>query len=365
MLLVDLALVVAGLVLLTFGGEALVRGASTIATKAGISPLVVGLVIVSAATSSPEMAVTIGSVASGEPDLAIGNVIGSNIANILLILGMAAVISPLLIQKQLLRIDMPVMLGLTVLLLVLSLDGNLSQLDGVLLFSILAIHTIASVRMGKAATKAIDYQPTELPLNAKPVPIWLAIILVLLGVALLVFGSQLLVQGAVSIATALGVSSLVVGLTVVAIGTSLPELATSIVAISKGETDMAVGNIVGSNIFNIGMVLGLPSIFFGGGLGVAASAIAIDFPLMLAATIALVPIAFTGFKIARWEGALFLMLYSSYLTYLVLDNTGHDATQGFSTIMLFFVLPLILATLIALTAYEVGVLSERRKLVGK
>jgi len=353
MILVDILLVVAGLALLTFGGEALVRGASTIATKAGISPLVIGLVVVSAATSSPEMAVTIGSVANGEPDLAIGNVIGSNIANILLILGVAAVISPLIIQKQLLRFDMPVMVGISVLLVLLSLDGKLSQLDGLVLFAILVVHTIASIRMGKAATAEPDYKPTELPLNAKPVPIWLALILIAAGVGLLVGGSQLLVIGAVSIATALGISSLVIGLTVVAIGTSLPELATSIVAIRKGETDMAVGNIVGSNIFNVGLVLGLPSILFSQGLGVSLSAVAIDMPLMLAASIALLPIAFRGFKIARWEGFFFLSMYAAYMTFLVLDSTDHDATAGFSTIMLWFVLPIVAVTLGALTVFEI------------
>lgn len=359
MILIDAALVVAGLVLLTVGGEALVRGASTIAVKAGISPLVIGLVVVSAATSSPELAVTFGSVASGEPDLAIGNVIGSNIANILLILGVAAVISPLLIQRQLLRFDMPVMLGISVLLLIVSLDGKLSQLDGLLLLSILILHTIASIRMGKKASNQEQLPIPELPLNAKPVSVWLALLLLVGGVGLLVAGSQLLVQGAVSIATALGVSSLVIGLTVVAIGTSLPELATSIVAIRKGETDMAVGNIVGSNIFNIGLVLGLPALIFTQGLGVSASAVAIDFPVMLAATIALVPIAFRGFKIVRWEGAFFLTMYLAYLTFLVLDNTGHAAAEGFNTVMIWFVMPLVAVTLIALTGYEVGLIRGR------
>jgi cation:H+ antiporter len=360
MILVDFLFVAAGLALLTFGGEALVRGASTIATKAGISPLVIGLVVVSAATSSPEMAVTIGSVANGEPDLAIGNVIGSNVANILLILGVAAVLSPLAIQKQLLRFDMPVMVGISVLLVLLSLDGKLSQLDGLVLFTILVVHTIASIRMGKAETTKADYKPTELALNAKPVPIWLALILIAVGVGLLVGGSQLLVIGAVNIATALGISSLVIGLTVVAIGTSLPELATSIVAIRKGETDMAVGNIVGSNIFNVGLVLGLPSILFSQGLGVAASAIAIDMPLMLAASIALLPIAFRGYKIGRWNGLFFLAMYAAYLSYLVLDSTGHDATAGFGTIMIWFVLPIVAVTLVATTIFEVRSKRGRR-----
>lgn len=359
---IDVLLVIAGLGLLTIGGEALVRGASTVASKAGVSPLVIGLVVVSAATSAPEFAVTIGAVSSGEPDLAIGNVIGSNIANILLILGIAAMVSPLVIKRQLVRFDIPVMLGMTVLLVLFSLDGSISPLDGGILFSLLVIHTLISIVVGRRATKDAGYEPAELPLNTEPVNIWLALLLVLAGVGLLVFGSQLLVTGAVAIATALGVSSLVIGLTVVAIGTSLPELATSIVAIAKGEKDMAVGNVVGSNIFNIGLVLGVPALIFGDGLPVLESAIIVDAPLMLAAAIALLPIAFTGFKVARWEGALFLSLYIAYMTYLVLDNTGHDATNGFATVMAWFVAPLLVATLIAVTAYELGLLAAKRQL---
>ena len=361
MILLDLLLVVAGLTLLVVGGESLVRGASTVAGKAGISPLVIGLVVVSAATSAPEFAVTVGSVLNCEPDLAIGNVVGSNISNILLILGMAAVIRPLVIKRQLVRFDIPVMLLASGLLLLTTLDGKLDPIEGALLLILLALHTIASVVIGRKSYVDPGLEPVELPLNAKPVSLPLAITLLLLGVALLVFGSQLLVTGAVSMATDLGVSSLVIGLTVVAIGTSLPELATSIVAIRKGETYMAVGNVVGSNLFNIGLVLGLPALMFGEGLPFAGGAVAIDLPLMLAAAIALLPIAFTGFIIARWEGWLFLFLYVSYLTYLVLDSTGHDSAQAFSSAMLWLVGPLLVATLIAVTAFELGRVAERKK----
>lgn len=358
--IIDIGLVVAGLALLIAGGEALVRGAGTLASRAGISPLIIGLVVVSAATSAPELAVTVGAVLGGEPDLAVGNVIGSNIANILLILGLSAVISPLVIKRQLVRFDMPVMVGISVMFLVVSLDGRISVLDGILLFSVLVIHTVISVLMGRKEVLAPDTKPDNLPLNSKPVSLWLAILLLIIGIGLLVLGAQALVTGAVSIATALGVSSLVIGLTVVAIGTSLPELATSLIAIRRGETDMAVGNVVGSNIFNMGMVIGLPAIFFGEGIPVAAAAISIDLPLMLAASVALVPLAFTGFIVARWEGALFVVLYLAYTLYLILASTEHDAAVGFSTIMLWFVLPLVAMTLIAVTAYEFGILKGKR-----
>lgn len=356
----DIFLVVLGLVLLIGGGEALVRGASTIAVKLGISPLVIGLVVVSAATSAPELAVTLGAVWEGEPGLAIGNVVGSNIANILLVLGFSAVVAPILIKRQVVRFDLPVMVGLTVAALLVAWDGRISAIDGVLLLGGLVAHAIVSVIWGKKNGVEPSEQPETLPLNASPVVTWLAIGLLVVGVALLVVGSRVLVTGAVNIATALGVSGLVVGLTIVAIGTSLPELATSIVAIRKGERDMAVGNIVGSNIFNLGFVLGLSAIIFGDGIPVPTAAIALDMPLMLAASIALFPVAFTGFAIARWEGTLFVALYTAFMVYVVLSATEHDALDGFTTAMLWFVLPLVAITLIALTAFEIGIHRGKR-----
>ena len=352
--------VIAGLALLIAGGESLVRGAGTLASRAGVSPLVIGLVVVSAATSAPELAVSIGAVLNGEPDIAVGNVIGSNIANVLLILGVAAVLSPLVIKRQLIRFDMPVMLALSILLLLVSLDGVLSFLDGLLLFGVVALHAFASVVVGKREVANSLAEQESLPLNGKPVSLWLAIVLVFAGIGILVGGSQLLVVGAVNIATALGVSSLVIGLTVVAIGTSLPELATAVVAIRKGETDMAVGNIVGSNLFNIGLVLGIPAMIFGDGIPISNAVIAIDLPLMLATAVALLPVAFTGFVIARWEGAAFVALYVSYTAYLILDSTGHDAAVGFNVAMLSFVLPLLAVSLVALTAFELGIRKERK-----
>jgi len=358
--ILDIVFVIAGLVLLIAGGEALVRGASTLAARVGLSPLVIGLVIVSAATSAPELAVTVGAVIGGEPDLALGNVVGSNIVNILFILGLSAVITPLVIKRQLVRFDIPVMVGLSVLLVLVSLDGQIGVLDGVLLLAGLVAHTVMSIIVSRREVATAAAPPDTMPLNSKPVPLWLAGVLLLAGIGLLVFGAQLLVEGAVSIATGLGVSSLVIGLTVVAIGTSLPELATSIIALRRGERDMAVGNIVGSNIFNIGMVLGVPAIIFGEGIPVPAAAIALDLPLMLAAAIALLPIAFTGFVIARWEGVMFIALYVAYTAYLVLASTQHNALEGFTDVMVWFVLPLVALTLVVFTAFEVGVLRGRR-----
>ena len=360
MLLFDVGLIVAGLVLLVGGGEALVRGASTLAVRGGVPPLVVGLVVVSAATSTPEFAVTFAAVLEGEPDLALGNVVGSNIVNLLFILGLSALISPLIIKSQLVRFDIPVMIGLTAVLVGVSLDGRISLLDGLLLFAILLIHTVISVVVGRREVVATaanegDVAPT------KPMSLWLAIVLLAVGIGLLVAGARLLVDGAVSIATDLGVSSLVIGLTVVAIGTSLPELATSLIAVRRGERDMAVGNIVGSNIFNIGMVLGVPAMISAGGIPVSPAAIAFDLPVMLVTAIALLPIAFTGFILARWEGGVFVAMYVAYTLYLVLASTQHDALEGFTTVMLWFVLPLLGLTLVVLTAFEVGVIRGRKR----
>jgi cation:H+ antiporter len=356
-MIVDVLLVVAGLVLLFVGGEALVRGASTIATKAGISPLVVGLVIVSAATSTPELAVTIDAVLQGEPDLAVGNVIGSNIANILLILGLSAAISPLVIKRQVVRFDIPVMVGLSILLLAVSLDGRIVLWEGIALLSVLVLHAVMAVIIGKRDSQTEAALADTLPLNAATVRIPVAIVLLVVGTAILAAGARLLVTGAVNIATALGVSSLVVGLTVVAVATSLPELATSIVAILRGERDMAVGNIVGSNIFNIGMVLGLSAIIFGDGIPVPREAVAVDMPIMLATAIALLPIAIAGFSINRWEGITFVVLFSAYMAFVTLFATQHAALSGFTTAMVWFVLPLLGITWLAVVLY---VLTKRR-----
>ena len=258
MLLLDIALVIGGLILLVAGGEALVRGASTLAQRVGVSPLVVGLVVVSAATSAPELAVTVGAVLRGEPDLALGNVVGSNIVNILLILGISALVLPLLIKRQIVKFDLPVMLGMSVLLVVVSLDGQIGLLDGVLLLAGLVVHAVMSILIGRREVAAgVEGAGTApIPLPGKPVPLWLATVLLLVGIGLLVLGAQLLVDGAVSIATGLGVSSLVVGLTVVAIGTSLPELVTAVSAARKGHGDLAIGNIIGADILNVLFVAG-------------------------------------------------------------------------------------------------------------
>ncbi len=347
----DIGRILLGLVLLVGGGELLVRGASTLAVRAGISPLVVGLTVVSAATSAPELAVTVGAVLDGETDLAIGNVVGSNIANILLILGASALVLPLVVRRQLIKVDVPALVLLSVLMLVLSLDGAISRLDGLVLVILFAGYTIWTVRASRrAATTPAD---TEVPATA--VSAQIAILLVLGGVALLVGGAQLLVDGAVNIATSLGVSGLIVGLTVVAVGTSLPELTASVIAVRRRQTELAVGNAVGSCLVNIGLVLGVPAIFAPGGLQVPGAAVSLDIPLMIAAAVVLLPVAFTRALVVRWEGLVFVGLYAAYTSYVVLAATDHDAAEGFSTVMLVFVLPLVVGVPVLAAVYEAGV----------
>ena len=363
----SLGQIAVGLVLLVVGGEALVRGASRLASRLGLSALVIGLTVVAFATSAPELAVALDAVQGGAPELAIGNAVGSNIANVFLVLGASAVILPLAVKSELIRLDLPVMVGLSGLLLVLALDGTLGALDGLLLLAVLTGYVVLSVILGRrrgrttatgaatrerAATREGPATREGAALPAASRGLALAdVAFVARGVGLLVLGASLLVDGAVSIATSLGVSNLVVGLTVVAVGTSLPELATSLVAARQGERDLAVGNIVGSNVFNLGLVLGLPALL-GGGLPVPDAAVAFDLPVMIAASLALLPVAFTGFTVARWEGALFLGLFAAYTAYVVLAAAAHDALAGFTGVMLAFVLPIVAVTLIVLAAFE-------------
>ena len=369
----DIGRIVAGLVLLVLGGEFLVRGASALAGRFGISSLVIGLTVVSAATSAPELAVSLGAVLRDEPGLAVGNVVGSNIVNVLLILGLSALVIPLAVKRRLVRFDLPLMIVLSVLLLLVSLDGRISAVDGLILFFGVVVHTIMTVVVSRRDAKtavntregtgdSATADPADEEGAALGASVGRSLFFVLLGVALLVAGATLLVEGAANIATALGVSSLVVGLTVVAVGTSLPELATSIIAVRRGERDLAVGNVVGSNIFNIGVVLGLTALISLEGIPVSGAAVAFDIPVMLAAAVALLPIAFTGFAVARWEGGLFVVLYAAYTGYLVLAATAHDALEGFTVAMAWFVLPLIALTLISFTAYEIGLRKGRRDL---
>jgi cation:H+ antiporter len=349
MTLMTLVYLLAGLVLLVAGAEVLVRGASKLAAQFGIPPLIIGLTVVAFGTSAPETAVSVQAALDGSGDLAIGNVVGSNIANVLFILGLTAVIAPLIVSRQLIRLDVPIMIGASLLTYALAWDGNLSKLDGALLLAGIFAYTgflIISSRKEKSTKNDEFSQEFGLDEPVKPYAWAINLGLIIVGLVLLVSGSNFLVEGAVTLARTLGISELVIGLTVVAIGTSLPELATSVLAAIKGERDIAVGNIVGSNIFNLLCVLGLTSLVSPHAVSVAANALAFDFPVMIAVAVACLPIFFAGYRINRWEGLLFIAYYVAYTVYLVMSAAGRPFAIVLGDAMLGYVLPLTAVTLV-------------------
>ncbi len=337
----------AGLAVLVVGADVLVRGASRLAVSFGVSPLVVGLTVVAFGTSAPEMAVSVGSALAGTPDLAIGNVVGSNIANVLLILGISALITPLLVDEQIIRQEIPIMIGASALLVVMALDGNIGVLESIVLFALVIAYTVFLVIQSRRASKAVqDEFETGIPTSTWDSHWAVQIGLIAAGLAMLVVGADWLVDAAVAFARAFGVSDLVIGLTVVAVGTSMPEIATSIVAAMRGQRDIAVGNVVGSNVFNILAVLGAAGIASGAGLPVSEAARNFDLWVMLAVAFACLPIMITGREIARWEGVVFLAYYAAYTAWLVLQAQQHASVPAFSGIMLGYVMPITVITIV-------------------
>ena len=343
----------AGLALLVLGADLLVRGASKLALSFGISPLVVGLTVVAFGTSAPEVAVSVGAALDGQTDIALGNVVGSNIFNVLFILGASALITPLFVNGQLIRQEVPIMLGVSLLLLLLSLDGRLGLWDGALLFGLVIAYTAFLIVQSRKQTRAAEAEYAAESKPAAPgawdskLPVQIALIAA--GLVGLVLGSEWLVGAAVEFAKAIGVSELVIGLTIVAAGTSMPEVATSITAAIKGERDIAVGNVIGSNTFNILGCLGVSSLVSGtAGLDVPPAVLGFDIWVMLAVALACLPVFMTGREIARWEGFLFIAYYGAYVLYLILAAQRHAALPLFSSAMLSFVIPLTLVTLVVL-----------------
>ncbi len=353
-MLFDLLLIVGGLALLATGGELLVRGAARLAARFGISPLVIGLTVVAFGTSAPELAVSLQAALSGSTDLALGNVVGSNIFNVLVVLGVSAAIVPLLVSRQLVRVEVPIMIAISAMTVAISADGRIGHVDGALLIGIMTAYGVWLVRSNQndaAQDEHVDTTPRGGATRNG--------LLILAGLALLVIGARWLVAGAVNVATALGVSQVVIGLTIVAIGTSLPEVATSIIAAARGQRDIAIGNVVGSNIFNLSLILGTTAVI-AGPVPVAPAVLTFDMIVMTAVALACLPIFFTGYVIARWEGFLFLAYYVAYTTYLVLDATDHLLLSQFSDAML-FALPLTGVTLLVLSARAFRRQGERRR----
>jgi len=347
----NILLFLAGMAALVVGAELLVRGASKLALSFGISPLVVGLTIVAFGTSAPELAVSVGAVLDGRTDIAIGNVVGSNIFNVLFILGLSALIVPLVVNIQLIRQEVPIMVGASVLLLALGIDGSLSWMDGAILFGLMLAYTVFLVVQSRRETKAAqdeyaqEVQPAVQGAWDSKLPVQL--LLIAAGLVALVLGSDWLVTASVTFAKAMGVSDLVIGLTIVAAGTSMPEVATSITAAIKGERDIAVGNVVGSNTFNILGCLGLSGLVSGeAGLAMSQALMNFDIWVMLAVALACLPVFMTGREIARWEGGVFIVYYGAYVIYLVLAAQQHALLGTFSAAMMSFVVPITVITLI-------------------
>jgi len=350
-LLMNVLMFFAGLVFLVGGAELLVRGASKLAFSFGISPLVVGLTIVAFGTSAPEMAVSVNAVLGGQNDIAIGNVVGSNIFNVLFILGLAALITPMVVNIQLIRQEVPIMLGASLLLLIFALDGRIGMVDGAVLFGLVLAYTVFLIVQSRNESQAArdeyaaEFKPAEKGGWDERMPIQLSLILI--GLAVLVLGAHWLVTSAVIFAQALGVSDVVIALTIVAAGTSLPEVATSIIAAIKGERDIAVGNVVGSCTFNLLGVVGLAGMVSGSaGLVIPGAVMQFDIWVMLAVTLACLPVFITGREIARWEGGIFLGCYVAYVTYLVLQAQQSTALSDFTWVMTSIFLPLTVIALV-------------------
>jgi cation:H+ antiporter len=327
----------------------MIRGASKLALSFGISPLVLGLTIVAFGTSAPELAVSVRSAWGGQVDIALGNAVGSNIFNVLFILGASALIAPLLVAPQIIRQEVPIMIGASLLLFALAFDGGISRWDGGLLFALLIFYTIFLIRQSRRESQKTNSE-LETEFDTASNTGWdrhwsVQILLIFAGLGLLVVGANWLVDSAVFFARAFGLSEMVIGLTIVAIGTSLPELATSVIAALRGERDIAVGNVIGSNIFNILGVLGVSSLVAPTDLLVAPAMLSFDLPVMLAVCFACLPIFFSGNAINRWEGALFIFYYVAYTAFLLLAAQQHDALSDFSLAMTTIVLPLTGLTL--------------------
>ena len=348
---------VAGFIALVAGAELLVRGAAHLAGVLGISPLVIGLTVVAYGTSAPELAVSVQASWLGQADLAVGDVVGSNIMNVLLILGVSALIIPLTVARQLLWLDVPLMIVLAVLTLILGLDGRIGRGDGLFFVTVLVVYTVFLIRKSRrdvaaeraaerAAEQAANLEQLPTAVIANPlIQLVLDAVFVLAGLGLLVLGSRWLVNGAIELATLLGVSELLIGLTIVALGTSLPEVATTLAAAFRGQRDIAVGNVVGSCTFNIISVLGISSLVSRDGVLVSAQALQFDIPVMIGVSVACLPVFYTGGTVSRWEGALFFGYYIAYTAYLILLATQHGALPLFQHAMLWFALPLTAATL--------------------
>jgi cation:H+ antiporter len=317
---------VVGLIALAVGAEVMVRGGAQLASRLGISPMLVGLTVVSIGTSLPELAVGVTAALEGSGELAVGNIAGTNVVNILFILGLSALIRPLAIERRTLRFDLPVMAGAAVLLWVLAVNGMLSRLDGLILVCGAVVYTVVLIHMSRRESRATAAEYAKaFPAVQEPVRAAKRLgggtfqhaAMTVTGIAVVILGAEWLVGGAVGMARGFGVSDALIGLTVVAIGTSAPELVTTIVSTVRGERDIAVGNLLGSSVYNILLILGITCLVPSHGLALTPNLVWIDIPLMAAASLACIPIFVSGRQVHRAEGAAMVTAYLGYLVFLL------------------------------------------------
>ena len=325
-----------GLVLLVAGAQLLVRCAEHIAAKLKVRPLLIGLTVVAMGSSAPQMTVSLQAAFNDTADIAVGSVIGSNIFNILVTLGLSALIIPLRVSRQLVRIDIPLMILASAMVFTLALNHQLDRLDGVLLLGCLLIYLLLLLHQSR-------HSGHHHPHHDRPPTSWLRT-LSLMGCALLLLGiaGHLLLGAALEVASELGLSERIIGLTIVAVSTSLPELATSLIAAFRGQREIAVGNVIGSNVFNLLGVLGLTALLAPSPLSVSPNALAFDLPVMLGVAALCLPVFYSGYRVTRVEGLLFLGLYLAYGLHVVSFTTGMPLASKLEHLMLFYILPALL-----------------------
>jgi cation:H+ antiporter len=308
---VQVALFALGLVILACGAEALIRGAVRAARALGVSPFLVGFTVVGFGTSAPELVVSLSAALNGSSDIALGNVVGSNIANVGVVLGLAAVVAPLSAAMRLLKVETPLVIATSALLWALCADGDVSRADGAILLACFAGLVAYMYRSAKNEPPEVK---EEIGLTAaRKMPVWVACVLIVLGLAALVGGAHIMVTAAVELARAAGVSEWLIGVTVVAVGTSLPELAASVAGAVRGEADLVLGNIAGSNLFNVLLILGLTAAIQP--MGVPPEALRLDLPVMLGFAVLLFAVVANGLRVHRWEGAILLVAYGAFVAW--------------------------------------------------
>jgi cation:H+ antiporter len=333
-----------GLLLLIAGAELLVRAAVRLAARLKVRPLIIGLTVVAFGSSAPQMAVSLQATLSQNTDIAVGSVIGSSIFNILVTLGLSALIIPLRVSRQLVRLDIPLMIGASLLVFVLAYNEELTPLDGLVLLTALVLYLGLLLRQSRHSVRPPQ---TDNDGTAKARAPWFSsLLLMLCGLALLTFAGHLLLGAAVEVATDLGLSERIIGLTIIAVSTSLPELATSLIAALRGQRDIAVGNVIGSNLFNLLGVLGVTALVAPTPLSVSPNALEFDLPVMLGVAVLCLPVFYSGYRITRAEGLLFLGLYLAYGLHVVSFTTGMPLAGKLEHLMLFFVLPALVAFLL-------------------